>query len=167
MIGVVPAVFLVDKAQLNGEPVPRTWEEILGPRFENRIALPVGDFDLFNGILLTIWKDFGDEGVRGHRPQPAGGHAPQPGRGPVRAQGRQGPMVSVIPYFFSKMAQFNPDAEIVWPERRRGGQPHLHAAEGLGAPGGSRPDRRLLRQPEVGEILAHRGLFPSAAIPRW
>ena len=64
LLAVVPAVFLVDRTQLEeGEEAPRTWKEILGPRFEGRIAMPVGDFDLFNGILLTIWKHFGDDGV--------------------------------------------------------------------------------------------------------
>jgi len=93
MLGIVPAVFLVDKTQLEeGEEVPRTWKEILGPRFEKKVSMPVGDFDLFNGILLTIWKEFGDEGVEAigrnllegmHPSQAAGRFAPKGGKGPM------------------------------------------------------------------------------------
>jgi len=108
-------VFLVDKTQLDdGEEVPRTWKEILGPRFKNKIAMPVGDFDLFNGILLTIWKEFGDEGVAAIGRNLLEGMHPSQAAGRFAPKGGKGPMVSVIPYFFSKMAQFNADAEIVW-----------------------------------------------------
>jgi len=56
MVGMVPAVLLVNGNFLGDDPEPRTWEDVLHPRFEGRIALPVGDFDLFNGLLLTIYK---------------------------------------------------------------------------------------------------------------
>lgn len=161
MLGVVPAVFLVDKTQLDaGEDVPRTWAEILGRRFEGKISMPVGDFDLFNGILLTIWKNFGDEGVAAigrnllagmHPSQAAGRFAPKDGKGP---------MVSVIPYFFSKMAQFNPNAEIVWPADGAVVSPIFMLLK-KNAPPEAERIADFFASKEVGEILAHRGLFPS------
>ena len=161
LLGVVPAVFLVDKTQLDeGEEVPRTWKEILGPRFENKVAMPVGDFDLFNGILLTIWKEFGDDGVKAigrnllegmHPSQAAGRFAPKDGKGP---------MVSVIPYFFSRMAQFNPNAEIVWPADGAVVSPIFMLLKDS-APEEACRIADFFASREVGEILSHRGLFPS------
>jgi hypothetical protein len=63
MIGVVPAVFLVNSEELNGRKMPTSWDDILGEEFENSVSLPIGDFDLFNAILLNIQNKYGDEGV--------------------------------------------------------------------------------------------------------
>lgn len=161
MLGVVPAVFLVDKTQLEeGEAVPRTWKEVLGPRFRKKIAMPVGDFDLFNGILLTIWKHFGDEGVEAIGHNLLEGMHPSQAAGRFAPKGGKGPMISVIPYFFSKMAQFNPDSEIVWPQDGAVISPIFMLTKKDGPEGTARLGEFFAGK-EVGEILSHRGLFPS------
>jgi len=161
MLAVVPAVFLVDRTRLaEGEEGPRSWAELLDERFTGRLALPVGDFDLFNGILLTIWKLFGDEGVAAlsrnlqqgmHPSQVAGRFAPRTGEGPT---------VSVIPYFFSRMAGFNPDAEIVWPAEGAIVSPIFMLTKTEAEPA-ARKVAEFFASRAAGEILAHRGLFPS------
>jgi putative spermidine/putrescine transport system substrate-binding protein len=161
MLAVVPAVFLVDKTQLaEGQEVPRTWKEILGPDFVDKIAMPVGDFDLFNGILLTIWKHFGDDGVEAIGRNLLQGLHPSQAAGRFAAKGGKGPFVSVIPYFFSKMAQFNPDAEIVWPEDGAVISPIFMLLKNS-SPEEAGQLADLFASKEVGEILSHRGLFPS------
>ncbi len=161
MLAVVPAVFLVDKTQLEeGEEVPRTWQEILGPRFKNKIAMPVGDFDLFNGILLTIWKEFGEEGVEAIGRNLLEGMHPSQVAGRFAPKGGKGPMVSVIPYFFSKMAQFNPNAEIVWPADGAVVSPIFMLLKNS-APEEAGRIADFFASKKVGEILSHRGLFPS------
>ena len=69
-------------------------------------------------------------------------------------------MVSVIPYFFSKMAQFNPDAEIVWPEDGAVVSPIFMLVKDS-APEEAGRIADFFASREVGEILSHRGLFPS------
>jgi ABC-type Fe3+ transport system substrate-binding protein len=161
LLAVVPAVFLVDKTQLEeGEEVPRTWKEILGPRFKNKVAMPVGDFDLFNGLLLTIWKEFGDEGVEAIGRNLLEGMHPSQAAGRFAPKGGKGPMVSVIPFFFSKMAQFNPNAEIVWPEDGAVVSPIFMLLKNS-APEEAGRIADFFASKEVGEILSHRGLFPS------
>jgi len=161
MLSVVPAVFLVDKTQLeDGESVPRTWTEILGPRFEGKIAMPVGDFDLFNGILLTIWKYHGAAGVEAIGRNLLEGMHPSQTAGRFAPKGGKGPLVSVIPYFFSKMAQFNPNAEIVWPEDGAVISPIFMLLK-KDSPEGAVRLADFFASREVGEILSHRGLFPS------
>jgi putative spermidine/putrescine transport system substrate-binding protein len=161
LLAVVPAVFLVDKTQLEeGEEVPRTWQDILGPRFEGKLAMPVGDFDLFNGILLTIWKHYGDEGVAAIGRNLLEGMHPSQAAGRFAPKGGKGPIVSVIPYFFSRMAQFNPDAEIVWPGDGAVVSPIFMLLKNS-APAEARRIAEFFASKEVGEILSHRGLFPS------
>jgi putative spermidine/putrescine transport system substrate-binding protein len=161
MLAVVPAVFLVDKTQLEeGEEVPRTWAEILGPRFKGKVSMPVGDFDLFNGILLTIWKEFGDAGVEAIGRNLLEGMHPSQAAGRFAPKGGKGPMISVIPYFFSKMAQFNPNAEIVWPSDGAVVSPIFMLLKD-DAPEEARQIADFFASKEVGEILSHRGLFPS------
>jgi ABC-type Fe3+ transport system substrate-binding protein len=161
LLAVVPAVFLVDKTQLaEGEEVPRTWRDLLGPRFEGKVAMPVGDFDLFNGILLTVYKNFGAEGVEAIGRNLLEGMHPSQAAGRFAPKGGKGPLVSVIPYFFSRMAQFNPDAEIVWPEDGAIISPIFMLLKS----GASAEAERLadfFASRETGEILAHKGLFPS------
>ncbi len=161
MLAVVPAVFLVDKTQLKeGEEVPRSWAEILGERFRNKVAMPVGDFDLFNGILLTVWKHFGEEGVAAIGRNLLEGLHPSQAAGRFARKGEGSPLVSVIPYFFSRMAQFNPDAEIVWPSDGAIVSPIFMLVKSQAGPEVRRLAEFFASQ-QVGEILSHRGLFPS------
>lgn len=161
LLGVVPAVFLVDKTQLpEGAPVPSTWHEILGPEYTGRIAMPVGDFDLFNGILLTVWKEFGEDGVRAVGRNLLTGLHPSQAAGRFAPRGGQGPLVSVIPFFFSRMAQFNPNAEIVWPADGAIVSP-IFMLTRRSAPAEAKRLAEFFASREVGDILAQRGLFPS------
>lgn len=161
MIGVVPAVFLVDTQQLaDGEAAPRTWADLLSPRMERRIALPVGDFDLFNGILLTIWKHFGDDGVRALARNLMKSLHPSQAAGRFKAGRGEVPTVSVIPYFFSRMAKMNPKVEVVWPEDGAIISP-IFMLERSRNGAAARELADVFLSHEAGEILAHKGLFPS------
>lgn len=64
IIGVVPAIFLVNTEDLKGRKVPHSWEELLFGDWDNSVSLPVGDFDLFKAILLTLGNRYGEEGLR-------------------------------------------------------------------------------------------------------
>ncbi len=159
MLGVVPAVFLVNGPALGDLPEPRSWEELLLPRYENRLALPVGDFDLFNGLLLTMHKRFGEEGVRAlGRSMVANLHPSQTvGRFAGKAQTQ--PAVSIVPYFFSRMTMGNRAIRVVWPEDGAVICPifmlvKASVREEVAAL------TELMTSKELGEILAHRGLFP-------
>ena len=60
---MVAAVFLVNTDELGDRAVPVSWEDLLKPEFENSVSLPIGDFDLFNAILLNIYKKYGEDGI--------------------------------------------------------------------------------------------------------
>jgi ABC-type Fe3+ transport system substrate-binding protein len=161
MIAVVPAIFLVDRQQLDeGEPVPRSWADLLSPRLEKRIALPVGDFDLFNGILLTLWKHFGDDGVQALSRNLMKSLHPSQAAGRFKASKGEVPTVSVIPYFFSRMAKMNPQVEVVWPTDGAIISP-IFMLEQAEAPAGTRELSDFFLSRQAGEVLSRRGLFPS------
>ena len=64
MLAVVPAVFLVNTEVLGDRPFPKSWADLLKPEFENSVSLPISDFDLFNAILISIYKNYGEDGVK-------------------------------------------------------------------------------------------------------
>ena len=158
IISVVPTVFLVNTRELGDLPMPRTWEDLFEPRFEQRISLPVGDFDLFSAMLLDIHRRFGDEGLE----KLAAGFqmAQHPAQMVKAGSGPQPPIVTIMPYFFTRMARIGGLMKAVWPEDGAIVSPIFLLAK---------KEKREKLQPLIdffgsaplGELLAHKGLFPS------
>jgi ABC-type Fe3+ transport system substrate-binding protein len=159
MIGVVPAVFLVNTEELNGRKVPTSWEDILNKEFENSVSLPIGDFDLFNAILLNIHHRYGEEGVRKlgksllksmHPSEMVKSHRKKINK----------PAVTIMPYFFTKMTKRGGPMTAVWPADGAIISPIFLLAK---------KDKKDFLKPvvdffaskTVGEILSHNGKFPS------
>ena len=63
IIGIVPAVFMVNTNVLGDRPFPESWADLMRPEFENSISLPMKDLDMFNAFLLHIYRFYGPEGV--------------------------------------------------------------------------------------------------------
>jgi putative spermidine/putrescine transport system substrate-binding protein len=151
---------MVNHDELGDLPVPRTWADILKPEFEQKVALPVGDFDLFNAILLTIHKIYGDEGVKKlGRCMLKSMHPAQMIKNAQRIA-EEKPPVTIIPYFFSRMAGMVKSLEVIWPEDGAIISPifMLTKAEKRDK---LQPIADFLYSKEVGEILTNRGLFPA------
>ncbi len=158
MLGVVPAVFIINEEQLAGDPAPRTWAEILEPRFRGRVALPVGDFDLINGILLNIYERYGEDGVKALGRNMLRSLHPSQTVGRFAGKARV-PAVSIIPWFFGRMTmgsrviheQWPLDGAIISPifmlVRRHRLHVHAEVAE-------------IFLSRQVGEVLSHKGRFP-------
>lgn len=159
IIGVVPAVFLVNQEELKGREIPTSWEEILKEEFENDVSLPVGDFDLFNAILLHIYKTYGEDGVKKlgkslkrsmHPSEMVKSHMKQYDK----------PVVTIMPYFFTKMVKNGGPMVAVWPKDGAIISPIFML---------SKKDKKAQLKPivdffaskETGEILSHNGKFPS------
>jgi putative spermidine/putrescine transport system substrate-binding protein len=160
LISVVPAVFMVNHDVLGDLPVPRTWADLLKPEYEQNVALPVGDFDLFNAILLSIHKDFGDEGIKKlGRCMLKSMHPAEMVKNAQRVADEK-PLVTIMPYFFTRMAAMVKSLEIVWPEDGAIISPifMLTKAEKRDK---LQPIADFLYSKDVGEILTNKGLFPA------
>lgn len=159
MIGVVPAVFLINVKELGERKMPESWEDILHPDFKNSISLPVSDFDLFNAILLNIYKMYGEEGIiklgvnmqrSMHPSEMVKSHAKLLER----------PSVTIMPYFFTKMVKKGGPMEAVWPKDGAIMSPIFLLTKKTKHQQ-LKPIVDFLSSKEVGEILSHNGRFPS------
>ncbi|HCX64306.1 MAG TPA: iron ABC transporter substrate-binding protein [Eubacteriaceae bacterium] len=158
LLAVVPAVFVANENVLEA-PVPTSWEMLLNGDYEGQVGLPIGDFDLFNAILLNVYKKFGEEGIV--RLKKALFHNMHPSQMVKSDTGRQEkPGVTIMPYFFTKMLKEGGPMKAVWPEDGAiispifmlGKKAKKEQLKPLGEFFGSK---------EVGEILSHNGRFPS------
>ncbi|MCB9892425.1 MAG: ABC transporter substrate-binding protein [Planctomycetes bacterium] len=158
VIAVVPAVFLVNRRELGDAPSPRTWEDLFHERFQGRVALPVGDFDLFSSLLLTIGQRYGEDGLErlGH----SFAASMHPAEMIQRGAKPQAPIVTIMPYFFTRMAKPGGPMEAVWPADGAIISPIFLLARQAVAES-VQPLADFFASREVGEILAHQGLFPS------
>ncbi|MEG0250467.1 MAG: ABC transporter substrate-binding protein [Peptostreptococcus sp.] len=157
--GVVPAVFLVNKDELNGRKMPTKWEDILSEEFEDSVAVPMGDLDLFNALVVSLYKEYGMDGIsKLARSYMKNLHPAQM----VKAKGKTkstNPAVSIIPYFFTQMLS-GENQVAVWPEDGAVISPIFMIAK---------KEKKEKIQPiidffmskEIGEIFSANGKFPS------
>ncbi len=159
MLGVVPAVFLVNVEELKGREIPESWEDILKEEFEGCVSLPIGDFDLFNAILLNIYKTYGEEGLEklGKSLQRSM-HPSEMVKSHIKK--REKPVITIMPYFFTKMIKENGPMKAVWPKDGAIISPIFMLSK--------KEKKKELKtivdffaSKEVGEILSHNGRFPS------
>ncbi|NEZ45783.1 ABC transporter substrate-binding protein [Clostridium niameyense] len=159
MIGVVPAIFLVNKEELKGRKMPTSWEDILKDEFNHSVSLPVGDFDLFNSILLNIFKKFGEKGVKklGEILQ----RSMHPSEMVKSNIGKsEKPTVTIMPYFFTNMIKEDGAMTPVWPKDGAIISPIFMLCKKEKA-NKIKSIVDFFSSKKVGEILSHNGKFPS------
>lgn len=154
MIGVVPAIFIVNKAVLNGREVPKSWADLLKPEFAKSVSLPIADFDLFNSILIHIYKLYGFEGVKNL------GRSLLSNLHPAQMVEAKEPAVTIMPYFFSKMIPAKGPKEVIWPAEGAIISPIFMLTKASKA---KELDKiiKFMSGKTVGDTLANQGLFPS------
>ncbi len=139
--------------------MPESWEELLSGDYENMVSLPIGDFDLFNAILLNIYCKYGMDAVgrlgkvllKSMHPS----EMVKSNRGSVR------PAITIMPYFFTKMTGAGGPMVVVWPSDGAIVSPIFMVTKA------DKSDEikeiaDFFASKEVGEVLSHIGLFPSA-----
>lgn len=159
ILAVVPAVFLVNSKELNGREIPKTWADLLKPEFENSVSLPVSDFDLFNAILLNIYRMYGEDGVRKlGKSLIQSLHPAQMVKSDRMTVNR--PTITIMPYFFTRMTKEGGTMIPVWPEDGAIISPvfMLTKREKIDE---MQDMIDFLSSKAVGEILSHKGFFPS------
>lgn len=160
IVGVVPAIFMVNTELLGNRRMPRSWKDVLSPEFEGTMAVPMNDLDLFNAILLGIYKEYGKEGIA------ALGRGVMKTMHPaqmVKTGNRrtiETPIITIMPYFFSFMAKEGGAMKVVWPEDGAIISPIFFLTK-------KSPERKIkplvdfLFSKEMGNVLSADGKFPS------
>lgn len=154
MIGVVPAIFLVNKVALGNRKTPESWLDLLSEEFENSISLPIADFDLFNSILVHIYKLYGEQGVEKL------GKSLLSNMHPAQMVDSTEPAVTIMPFFFSKMIKENGPMQVVWPKEGAIISPIFMLTK-KEKKQELKPIVDFMSGKEVGNIIAQQGLFPS------
>lgn len=161
IIGVVPAVFMVNVDQLNGREMPKSWEGLLKPEFESSVSIPMRDLDLFNAMMLHIQQRYGDEGVKKlGRSLMRSMHPAEMVKSPTKNTNAGIPTVTIMPYFFTKMALGNTPLTTVWPEDGAIISPIFLLAKKSSKDKTKRFVDYFFSK-EVGEVLALNGHMPS------
>lgn len=158
MLGVVPAVFLVNRDELKGRKIPESWEELLSGEFENNVSLPISDFDLFNALLLNIYKLYGEEGIR----KLAGIFQKNmhPSEMVKSHMKRERPAITIMPYFFTWMVREGSPMVLVWPKDGAIISPIFMLTK-KETKNKTKALADFFASKEAGEILSHKGKMPS------
>lgn len=154
MIGVVPAIFIVNKAVLGEREKPVSWADILKPEFARSVSLPIADFDLFNSILIHIYKLYGKEGVKNL------GRSLLSNMHPAQMIEAKEPAVTIMPYFFSKMVPEKGPKEVIWPKEGAIISPIFMLTKAAKEKELEKVIKFMSGE-VVGDTLANKGLFPS------
>jgi ABC-type Fe3+ transport system substrate-binding protein len=114
--GATPYIFLVDSNRLGRLPVPRTWGDLLDPRYRMEIVLCGDGDDLADAVILNIYKERGIEGLR----QLAGNvkgimHSSKMAMIAGSAD-PEAAAVFIIPAFFAESTKRQPHVRVIWPE---------------------------------------------------
>lgn len=161
VVGSVPAVFVVNTNELKGRKVPRTWQDLLGPEFENSISLPLHDFDLFNALLLTIYKNYGEAGIKKLGRSLLNSMAPaEMVKSYRKKEASKIPVVTVMPYLFTQMIQEDSPLKPIWPEDGAIISPIILLSKSS-SKDKTKPLVDFFLSKEVGELMSKNGRFPS------
>lgn len=161
IIGVVPAIFMVNTTLLGDRPFPERWEDLMQPEFENTVAMPMQDLDLFNAVLLGIAQKYGEDGIaKLGKSLYTSMHPAQMVKAGSKKQQNHGPVVTVMPYFFSFMVPQGGAMRPVWPKDGAIVSPIFLMAKEQSRKQ-SQPLIDFLFSKEMGEVLSANGKFPS------
>lgn len=154
IMGIVPAVFIVNTKLLDGRKSPTSWEDLLSEDFEGKVSIPFMDLDMFNAIVLTIYAKFGMEGVKKlKRSYHQNLHPSQM----VKANKNEA-IVSVCPYFFTTMIQ-DDSLVPVWPSDGAIVSPIFMISKSYKK--NVSTVNSYLQSKAIGEIFSFGGNFPS------
>lgn len=159
MLAVVPAVFLVNTEALGDRPFPKSWADLLKPEFENSVSLPISDFDLFNAILISIYKNYGEDGVKKLGKTLLQNMHPSQMVKSNKLKTNV-PAVTIMPYFFTKMTGQGGPMVAQWPEDGAALSPIFMLTK-KSKEKELKPLADFFASKEIGEILSHQGLFPT------
>ncbi|WMC92522.1 ABC transporter substrate-binding protein [Kineothrix sp. MB12-C1] len=161
IIGVVPAIFMVNTAVLGDRPFPESWTDLFRPEFENSISLPTRDLDMFNALLLHIHRYYGEEGVtKLGRAMLRSMHPAQMVKSHIKKGEDVVPAVTITPYFFTHMIDAKSPLVPVWPKDGAVVSPIFLLAKSK-SKDKAKPFVDFLFSKEVGEVFTSNGKFPS------
>jgi ABC-type Fe3+ transport system substrate-binding protein len=114
--GIFPYIMLVDRRKLGGLPEPHRWSDLLQPIYRRKIVIGGSLDDLPEVLLLSIFKVFGDDGVKCLAANVKDAwHASKMAK--TAGSGHpEGAAIYVIPWFFAETCPHKQVVALIWPE---------------------------------------------------
>ena len=115
IFGAMPYVMLVNTKKLGSSPVPQRISDLMEPCYKGKIVTGHTGEDINELILLELYKNYGEAGVRAFARNFA---EPMKTIDMVHAavRGANDYAVYILPYFFAKAAPKHDFLRLVWPE---------------------------------------------------
>lgn len=116
VIGANILVMVVDENRLGNIPIPKSWGDLLKPKYENKVVMR-GHGEIFCDVVhLNYYKDFGVAGVEQlGRAVKYGLHPAQMVK-ELTSSRKDVPPIHIMPYFFYKTMKESDHIKVVWPE---------------------------------------------------
>ena len=113
--GVTPYVFMVDTRRLGSLPAPKAWEDILHPRYQGEVVMCGDGDDMADAVVLTIYKDFGLDGLKALAKNSKGLMHSSSMVKSVGSTDQAAGAVYVIPAFFAASTRQPEHVKVIWP----------------------------------------------------
>lgn len=111
---LTPYIFMVDMNRLGNTPPPRRWADLLDPCYKGQINMCGDGDDMADAVLMSIYKDFGMEGIEKLAANAHGlMHSSRMGKSGGSAKGGG---IYIIPYFFAETSKQPETMRVIWPE---------------------------------------------------
>lgn len=111
-----PMVFLIDKRKLGSLPVPRTLADLLDPVYSGNITMSGSHGRPNTTVLLHIYKEFGEDGVRRFESNVKQAIHPSQMAKLAGSASSEGTAVYTIMNFFARAKGESEYTELIWPE---------------------------------------------------
>jgi len=157
LLWVVPAIFMIDKNVIWDIEPPKTREDLLDKRFENKISIPVWDFEIFNVLLLNIFKLFWNDWIKKLSRNVVIALHPVEW---VKQKSKIKPAVTIMPYFFTKMVWPNSSMQPYWPDDGAIISP-IYLLWKQSKKDIIKPVTDFFMQDSTSEIMMQKGAFPT------
>ena len=114
--GANPEVVLVDLKRLGNRPLPRSWADILNPRFKRDVVISGEPGDIHESLLFGLYRDHGEAGLAALGANVRDFMHPAEMAKTAGSQSPRGAALYVLPGFFARSGPHRTATQIVWPD---------------------------------------------------
>lgn len=114
--GVTPYVFMADTRRLGDLPLPRTWEDILHPRYKGEVVMCGDGDDMADAVVLNLYKDFGMDGLDALAANSKGLMHSSSMVKSAGSRDEDAGAIYVIPAFFAESTRQPDHIKVIWPQ---------------------------------------------------
>lgn len=116
LYGVYPYVLLIDRSKLGDLPEPKVWSDLLNPVYEKQIIVIGSSNKVSELLLMTIYKDHGEDGLRRLANNIKDGWHSSKMAKTAGSSNPEGAAIYYIPWAFAKSCPKPERVSILWPE---------------------------------------------------